>query len=243
MYIYGVMDKLLEYQDKVLKLLAGKMEDFYLAGGTALSRVYFKHRISYDLDFFTKKFSKNKISMIMQEISKSLGLRISLAKEQNKKDMAKMAVYYIYISKGEILKIDFVEDFFELIEPLKTVDGIKVLSLEDIYLRKIFTVSGAIGTTDLTGRRTFKGGREEPKDFYDLYVLSHTFMRLSEFARRYCDSTRKEGLITWFRSYDRMEMKTGLLDIITDNRIDYKNMERHFNEEIDRLVKKEIGLL
>jgi hypothetical protein len=68
-------------------------------------------------------------------------------------------------------------------------------------------------------------------------------MRLSEFARRYCDSTRKEGLITWFRSYDRMEMKTGLLDIITDNRIDYKNMEKHFNEEIDRLVKKEIGLL
>jgi len=237
------MDKLLEYQNKVLKLLADKMEDFYLAGGTALSRVYFKHRISYDLDFFTKKFSKNKVSMIMQELSKSLKLQVSLAKEQNKKDMAKIAVYYIYISKGEILKIDFVEDFFELVAPLKTVDGIKVLSLEDIYLRKIFVVSGAIETTDLTGRKTFKGGRQEPKDFYDLYVLSHTFMRLSEFARRYCDSTRKEGLITWFRSYDRMEMKTGLLDIITDNKIDYRNMEGHFNEEIDRLVKKEIGLL
>lgn len=237
------MDKLLEYQDKVLKLLAGKMEDFYLAGGTALSRVYFKHRISYDLDFFTKKFSKNKISMIMQELSKLLKLQVSLAKEQNKKDMAKIAVYYIYISKGEILKIDFVEDFLELVEPLKTVDGIKVLSLEDIYLRKIFVVSGAIETTDLTGRRTFKGGRQEPKDFYDLYVLSHTFMGLSEFARRYCDSTRKEGLIIWFRSYDRMKIKTGLLDIITDNRIDYKNMERHFNEEINKLVKKEIGLL
>jgi predicted nucleotidyltransferase component of viral defense system len=237
------MDKLLEYQDKVLKLLAGKMEDFYLVGGTALSRIYFKHRISYDLDFFTKKFSKAKISMIMQEIAKSLKLQVSLAKEQNKKDMAKMVVYYIYISKGEILKIDFVEDFLELIAPLKTVDGIKVLSLEDIYLRKIFVVSGAIETTDLTGRKTFKGGRKEPKDFYDLYVLSHTFMRLSEFVRRYCDSTRKEGLITCFRSYDRMEMKTGLLDIITDNKIDYKNMERHFNEEIDRLVKKEIGLL
>ena len=237
------MDKLLEYQDKVLKLLAGKMEDFYLAGGTALSRVYFKHRISYDFDFFTKKFSKNKISMIMQEVSKSLKLQVSLAKEQDKKDMAKIAVYYIYISKKEILKIDFVEDFLELIAPLKTVDGIKVLSLEDIYLRKIFAVSGAIETTDLTGRRTFKGGRQEPKDFYDLYVLSHTFMRLSEFAKRYCDSTRKEGLITWFRSYDRMKMKTGLLDIITDNKIDYKSMEKHFSEEINKLVKKEIGLL
>lgn len=43
--------------------------------------------------------------------------------------------------------------------------------------------------------------------------------------------------------HDRMKMKTGLLDIIIDNKIDYKNMERHFNEEIDKLVKKEIGLL
>lgn len=52
------MDKLLEYQNKVLKLFTGKMEDFYLAGGTALSRFYFNHRISYDLDFFTRSFSK-----------------------------------------------------------------------------------------------------------------------------------------------------------------------------------------
>jgi len=237
------MDKLLKYQDNILRFLAGKVKNFYLAGGTALSRVYFRHRTSYGVDFFTKKFSRTEISMIMQEVSKSLKLRVALAREQNEKGMAKMAVYYIYVSKGEILKIDFVEDFLELIAPLKTVDGIKVLSLEDIYLRKIFAVSGAMGTTDLTGRRTFKGGRQEPKDFYDLYVLSHTFMRLSEFATRYCDSTKKEGLITWFRSYDRMEMKTGLLDIITDNKIDYGSMEKHFNEEIDRLVKKEMGLL
>jgi len=52
------MDKLLKYQDNILRFLAGKVKNFYLAGGTALSRVYFRHRISYDLDFFTKKFSQ-----------------------------------------------------------------------------------------------------------------------------------------------------------------------------------------
>ncbi len=237
------MDKLLGYQDKVLKLLEGKMGDFYLAGGTALSRFYFKHRVSYDLDFFTKKFSKKKISTIMKDITNSLRTQASLARQQNKKDMVKLAIYYLNIGKEEVLKIDFVEDFFRLLKPLKTVNGIKILSLEDIYSRKIFAISGVVGVVDLTGRKFFKGGRQEARDFYDLYFLSHTFMRLSEFAQTYCDSTGKEGLITWFRTYDRMAIKTGLLDIITDNKIDYISMEKHFKEEIDRLVKKEIGLL
>ncbi|GAH78476.1 unnamed protein product, partial [marine sediment metagenome] len=79
------MDKLVRYQDKVLKLLEGKMGDFYLAGGTALSRFYFKHRVSYDLDFFTKKFSKKKISTIMKDITNSLRTQASLARQQNKK--------------------------------------------------------------------------------------------------------------------------------------------------------------
>ena len=30
---------------------------------------------------------------------------------------------------------------------------------------------------------------------------------------------------------------------IADNKIDYISMEKHFKEEIDRLIKKEIGLL
>lgn len=236
------MDQLIEYQDKVLKLLKGKMDDFYLAGGTALSRFYFKHRISYDLDFFTKNFSKSKISIIMSEISKLLKLKVELMREQNKEKMARIAVFYLYINKEEILKIDFVEDFLELVGPLKNIDGIKVLSLEDIYLRKIFAVSGAIETKDLTGRKTFIGGRQEPKDFYDLYTLSNIFMRLSDFAIKYCDSIRKEGLITWFRTFDRMQMKTGLLDLVSDNKKDYSTMERHFKEEIDSLIRKEIGL-
>lgn len=50
------MKAILKAQEKVLKVMAGRMDGFYLVGGTALSRGYFHHRESYDLDFFTKNY-------------------------------------------------------------------------------------------------------------------------------------------------------------------------------------------
>ena len=44
-------DTLYPLQDKVLKLIDSLQTPFYLTGGTALSRCYFNHRYSYDLDF------------------------------------------------------------------------------------------------------------------------------------------------------------------------------------------------
>lgn len=37
-------------------------------------------------------------------------------------------------------------------------------------------------------------------------------------------------------------MKIGLLDLVADNKTDYPTMERHFKEEINSLIRKEIGL-
>lgn len=39
-------------QDKVLGIIGKLPVDFYLTGGTALSRAYLQHRYSDDLDFF-----------------------------------------------------------------------------------------------------------------------------------------------------------------------------------------------
>ncbi|MDI6732200.1 MAG: nucleotidyl transferase AbiEii/AbiGii toxin family protein [Candidatus Margulisbacteria bacterium] len=39
-------------QNKVLKILSEKVDNFYLSGGTALAKYYFQHRNSEDLDFF-----------------------------------------------------------------------------------------------------------------------------------------------------------------------------------------------
>jgi predicted nucleotidyltransferase component of viral defense system len=39
-------------QDQLLNVLEGLSTDFYLTGGTPLSRCYLSHRYSDDLDFF-----------------------------------------------------------------------------------------------------------------------------------------------------------------------------------------------
>ena len=45
-------NKVYPFQDKILEMVDGANVDFYLTGGTALSRFYLNHRYSDDLDFF-----------------------------------------------------------------------------------------------------------------------------------------------------------------------------------------------
>ena len=68
--------KLYPLQDKVLEIISDLDTGFYLTGGTALSRVYLRHRFSDDLDFFmnnspdfvqdTEAVNK-KLSMLLKE--------------------------------------------------------------------------------------------------------------------------------------------------------------------------------
>lgn len=46
-------------QNKILNILQQCKSPFYLTGGTALSRFYFNHRYSDDLDFFVNGFSQD----------------------------------------------------------------------------------------------------------------------------------------------------------------------------------------
>jgi predicted nucleotidyltransferase component of viral defense system len=45
-------NNLYAFQDAILKIVRNQKVDFYLTGGTALSRCYLNHRYSDDLDFF-----------------------------------------------------------------------------------------------------------------------------------------------------------------------------------------------
>ena len=62
-------------------------------------------------------------------------------------------------------------------------------------------------------------------------------MPLSEFASRFCNNTIKEGVVRWYQTYDRMEMKTGLLDLPTKSKPEYPLIEKHFQQEIDKLLE------
>lgn len=234
---------MLKLQERILKILADKINDFYLVGGTALSRYYFQHRISEDLDFFTQKYERIRVQEIISYLEEKLGKKMKLIKEQaEKKGKVRMAIYYL--SQKDIgLKIDFVEDYLKLLQPCRKIDGIFVLSLPDIYLRKIYTLIGTMENIDLIGRR-ISAGRQEAKDFYDLYFLSHTFEGLSEFAWKHCSSSEREALVHWYRTYDRMNIKSGLLDLEIGRKklVDFREIEKHFKKEIDKLLEREIKL-
>lgn len=239
MYCIDKMSKsIFEYQNIVLGVLKERLVPFYLAGGTALAKFYFQHRESYDLDFFTQDYSIESVRKIAQLIEKATGKKMKLIQETAKEGMAKLAIYDCVLNKRESLKIDFVQDVQPLIGPLKKVDGIDVLSLDDIYLRKIHAVSGVLPQTDRIGRVHFSGGREEAKDFYDVYLLSSAYQRLSEFAARHCDDLQKEALIRWYHVYSRSEIKMGLIELKERNPIEFVVIERHFKREINRLIEE-----
>lgn len=225
---------------RALRLLAGKLEGFYLAGGTALSLFYFHHRESYDLDLFSRDFSRIKVERIVSGLSRAMKAPMRLIGEQNRKDRARMLVYNLEIDKRHSLKVDFIEDFYELISPLQKINGIPVLSKEDIYFKKILAVSGGAETADLIGRKRFTGGRQDVKDLFDLYFLSRTFMPLSKFVFDYCAEPQREGIVIWYSTFDREAMKLALNDVRTDKKVPFQEMERHFRSEVERLIRQEL---
>ena len=230
------MEKIEQCMEQILEKLSNKVDKFYLAGGTALSWFYFHHRKSYDLDFFTQEFSREEIEKIISYLKNVLNAKIELSKEVHEVDKVKVVMYYLTFDSENSVKIDFVEDPCQLIMPHKKVNGIYVLSKEDIYLRKILAVCGSQKAEDDSGRTLFRGGRQEAKDYYDLFCLSTIFSPMSKFISKFKKSTLAERMIIWHKSYNRTDMKMGLLDIITDNQIDARSIIKHFDEQIAALV-------
>ncbi|MFH1856603.1 MAG: nucleotidyl transferase AbiEii/AbiGii toxin family protein [Candidatus Omnitrophota bacterium] len=233
-------ESLKDRQLKILRVLSGEIDDFYLCGGTALSLFYFDHRDSEDLDFFTQKFSFERVQRIIEILKKKLAYEIELEESLSEKDRAKMMVFYMRQDEN-FIKIDFVEDVLPLIGKFKRIDDVNILSMEDIYIRKIYATSGLRVGLDEAGRSKFIGGRQEAKDLFDIFYLSKNFLSLSEFIHKYCDQALKEGVIRWFRRFNRLEMKIGLSEIKTSRKVEFRDIDKHFDAEIKQILLGEIG--
>ena len=92
-------------QDKVLQLFAEAKVKHYLTGGTALSRFYFQHRYSDDLDFFLnydKEFEKESDRAIQLLLDTFTNVNVD-----NKQEFYRR----VFVTEGETkLKLDFVND-------------------------------------------------------------------------------------------------------------------------------------
>jgi predicted nucleotidyltransferase component of viral defense system len=132
--------------------LANILSNFYLAGGTGLA-LKLRHRISLDLDFFTKEDIDTEI--LIQKI-KNLG-KFSVEKESES----------TLIGNFEGTRITFLKYDYPLLFPLKEFEGIKVADERDIGCMKISAISS----------------RGTKKDFIDLYFLCQKIISLKELLK------------------------------------------------------------
>jgi hypothetical protein len=137
-------------QDKVLKIVAKLPVEFYLTGGTVLSRAYLNHRYSDDLDFFLNNSSnfKSQTNTVIKALTESgISLETAVADE----GYARLFVFH-----GEhALKLDFVNDVsFRRGTPEPTKLFERTDNLYNILSNKITAL-----------------GRYSPKDVVDIVYL------------------------------------------------------------------------
>lgn len=101
------LEQLYPLQDKFLNFLEQSQEDqFYLTGGTALSRFYVQHRFSDDLDFFSKKELTDFRSTVnaILNAAKKYGFQVET-------ETVSEHFFRIFIQQDDVvLKIDFVNE-------------------------------------------------------------------------------------------------------------------------------------
>jgi predicted nucleotidyltransferase component of viral defense system len=123
------------------------LSDFNLVGGTALA-LQLAHRISIDLDLFTYKDFNSK------QIIAELNQKYQLFDIKEYPGTLNLNIEYP-ANSGNLIKTDIIKYAYPLLKPLIILDGIRVLSKEDIIPMKLSAI----------------GNRGSKKDFYDIFFL------------------------------------------------------------------------
>lgn len=154
-----------------------------LCGGTALSRFYLQHRISYDLDFFVPEGAGFDAQALADEIGRTVPMhRTEITHDKVKADQLH---FMIDIGANNLVKISFVEDMYASHYPAVPAPALlgelqlSTESVEGLYHRKLRTVVGWAPEQSTTPA----GGRQTARDMFDLYVLSKTVRPLVPFAQ------------------------------------------------------------
>ena len=233
------MDKeIAKMQGRVLEVFADEASRFALAGGTALERYYLHHRFSWDLDFFSPVYGASEIDRLVAAFRKRIDRRLALESELTVAGRAKVRFYSLPVhGASRPLKIDFVEDVLVRAPAVRTVAGVRVYSAKNIYLHKVAAVAGIRAEIDAIGRPV-QEGRHEPRDAFDLYMLSKKVLPLSDFLSD-VPLPYQKGMIHWYRTFSRHDLKLGLLDMdLYDDAFDSREMIAHLEDEIRLFAQK-----
>ena len=181
-------------QKTVLRKLGPVMtqQQFYLAGGTALA-VYFGHRHSVDLDWFTKKQIRDAIRLAQEIHAEDIHLKT------------------VSIEKGTLygtvsgVKVGFLEYRYPLLRPLVPWPevGCLIASMQDIACMKLSAIAQ-------------RGSR---KDFVDIYALGLKHISLKQMLQLYQEKFAVQDIahvlygLAYFDDADKERMPRMLWDI------------------------------
>lgn len=189
---------------ELLKKLQSKkyLDGFSLVGGTALALLY-GHRKSIDIDLFSD-FSFD-VEQLLEKLSSDFQFKLFFSAENT--------------IKGSIneIQVDFIAHRYPLIgKPLK-LEGISILTVEDIAAMKLNAIA-------VSGQRV--------KDFIDIYYLLEEFSLadlISFYKQKYAQYNEVNVLksITWFN------------DVVTEDwPVILKGNNLKWDEVKDRIVKE-----
>lgn len=178
------------------------LSGFALGGGTSLA-LRFGHRISVDLDFFTPD------PFQPDEIATSLGAL--------KPEIIASARNSLTTVAGGV-KLDFLRHAYPLLAPVEVIEGITMLSLDDVAAMKLNAVSN----------------RGSKKDFYDVAELLDRFdlaTLLTFFTAKYTASDPFAVIrsLAWFEDAEPEP------DPIPLNGTTWKSVKRKVSEAVSKL--------
>lgn len=140
-------------QEKILSVLATErsvVDAFVLSGGTALAEFYLHHRYSEDLDFFSlDEFDPQAISVLLKRLQRSIGVD-SITFEQS----FNRNLFFLHVG-DETVKTEFTYFPFPAIEEGVRYEHLRIDSLLDIAVNKVFTIYQ----------------KPRARDFIDLYCI------------------------------------------------------------------------
>jgi hypothetical protein len=154
-------EMLYPFQDGILSIVRGLKTPFYLTGGTALSRHYYNHRYSDDLDIFVNDDDNysNYINMLHQEFvncEKQGHFTIDYKRQRKSRDYTQLYLGKKFENDVVYLKIDIVNDISVHYGDFESSDVLgKVDSWRNILSNKLSAIF-----------------RYEAKDFADIWIIS-----------------------------------------------------------------------
>jgi predicted nucleotidyltransferase component of viral defense system len=140
--------KLYVLQDLVLDRIFSFENDFYLTGGTCLSRFYQEKRYSDDLDFFVNNSSV--FGFTLKKIKALLAEDFKVDIEIEAKDFCRLKI-------DDYLQVDFIHDraaYYK--DPVILENGYRIDNVENILSNKLTAIIG----------------RDDPKDIFDIYLIA-----------------------------------------------------------------------